>query len=500
MLRGKWSSATNALLTVLVTVVLGFLLYGAGAATLAVGLAKGAWVGLWILGVIWPALLLHHLASRVGMSELGHVLGHLFPRHTQNVLVLAWLLPSAIQGVSGFGVPIAVAAPLLVAIGVRPVAAVALPLIGYHWSVGFGSMGSSFYMAAFSARLDRQQTQELAHDAAILLGLGCLLAGVLVALMVGGLRGLREAAPLLVTCGPVMVVTQFLVARIEPSIGALSAGVMGLLTALVVRWVMSRSGAHQRPGVDDLDPSRAPAARAAAVPFLALGVVAVAVMVPPGLRDLVRSTATIAPSFPATGGGADGPIPAQVTQTPVHLLAHPGTFLLAAVAIALVVWRWSGFWRPGLIADAGRATLKQGRKSSPAIVLLAAVAGAMVDTGMVARLADAVVDSLGHAYLWAVPALGALGSFVTGSTTNSNALFSALQVDVAESLGLSPAAVLAGQLAGGNVGNSVAPVVILMGLAAVGQSDEVGEVIRRTVLAAAVLLTATTLASVLVLG
>ena len=39
------------------------LAFGAGGLTVGVGLGKGAWVGLWILYVIWPALLMHHLAS-----------------------------------------------------------------------------------------------------------------------------------------------------------------------------------------------------------------------------------------------------------------------------------------------------------------------------------------------------------------------------------------------------------------------------------------------------
>ena len=122
---------------------------------MGVGLGKGAWVGLWILYVIWPALLMHHFASNVGMTALGRVLSTVLPRRSENVLLLAWILPSFIQGVSGFGTPIAVAAPLLFALGVGAARSVALPLIGYHWAVGFGSMGSSFYMGALTAHLGR---------------------------------------------------------------------------------------------------------------------------------------------------------------------------------------------------------------------------------------------------------------------------------------------------------------------------------------------------------
>ena len=208
VLWGRFTTIINASVTVAYSVVIATLAFGAGGLTVAVGLGKGAWVGLWILYVIWPALLMHHLASHVGMTALGRALSTMLPRRTENVLLLAWVLPSFIQGVSGFGTPIAVAAPLLVALGIGKARAVALPLIGYHWAVGFGSMGSSFYMGALTAHLDTPGRAAYAASAAVLLGVNCVLSGVLVALMDGGLAGLRDGWRLLATAGPVMALVQ----------------------------------------------------------------------------------------------------------------------------------------------------------------------------------------------------------------------------------------------------------------------------------------------------
>jgi lactate permease len=47
---------------------------------------------------------------------------------------------------------------------------------------------------------------------------------------------------------------------------------------------------------------------------------------------------------------------------------------------------------------------------------------------------------------------------------------------------------LAAQISGGNVGNAVAPVILLMGAAAVGAHDKVSEIFRLVRLPAAVLL------------
>ena len=70
--------------------------------------------------------------------------------------------------------------------------------------------------------------------------------------------------------------------------------------------------------------------------------------------------------------------------------------------------------------------------SSPSVLLLASVAGILVDTGMTSAIARGAADLAGPAYAVFVPSIGALGSFITGSTTSSNALFSSLQAEVSE--------------------------------------------------------------------
>ena len=60
------------------------------------------------------------------------------------LLLLAWAFSSFLQGVAGFGVPIAVVAPLLIGLGFAPVVAVAAVAIGHSWSVTFGDIASSF--------------------------------------------------------------------------------------------------------------------------------------------------------------------------------------------------------------------------------------------------------------------------------------------------------------------------------------------------------------------
>lgn len=499
VLWGRLSTWLNAAITLTAAVAIALAAFDAPAVTVGVGLLKGSWVGVWILYVVVPALLMHHAATRMGMTALGQSLAKRRGPETETVLLLAWVLPSFLQGVSGFGTPVAVCAPLVAALGVHPVRSVALVLIGYQWSVGFGSMGSSFYMGALTARLNETETHTFAVAGALLLGINALVSGLLVCIMHRGLRGVRGGLPALLTAGPAMVVGQAVAVRFEPGIGALVGGSSGVLAFLVLTWVRKRRALSSDDSLPVLERSGAQStvrlvdgrASDAVVPYIVLAVTALSVFVPPTVRAFVRENLLLGPSFPPTSTGAGDLNEGVTTYNPIALLGHPGSILLVATGVSLIVWAVRGRLALSLPKNVVIAASKQSLKTGPPVILLAAIAGLLVDSGMVRTIAEGASMMAGAAYPLIAPAVGALGSFITGSTTNSNALFSALQAEVASLLDISPAYLLAGQLAGGNVGNALAPVVILLGLSAVGATREVGGVLRATFPAAIVLLTLT---------
>jgi lactate permease len=96
------------------------------------------------------------------------------------------------------------------------------------------------------------------------------------------------------------------------------------------------------------------------------------------------------------------------------------------------------------------------------------------------ELAGMVADATGAAWPLAAPIVGALGSFVAGSATFSNLMFSAFQSSVAVDVGIDPNLVVATQMQGANAGNMVAVVNVVAALTVVGALGEEGGVIRRT--------------------
>jgi len=106
----------------------------------------------------------------------------------------------------------------------------------------------------------------------------------------------------------------------------------------------------------------------------------------------------------------------------------------------------------------------------------------MLHAGLIGTLEQAAVQSVGAAWPWVAPAVGALGSFVTGSATASNVLFTTLQAQTATALSLPVTSIVAAQGFGAAVGNIVCPHNIIAGAATVGLAGREAEVLRRTLL------------------
>lgn len=504
---GRVAARTAALVVAALCLVLGATVFGAGAEVLGVALAKGLWLGFWILAVVWPAMLLYRFASAAGLDRIGEALGALFPDPRVKLLVLAWVLPSFVQGVAGFGTPIVLAAPLLVAAGWAPARAVIYPLIGYHWAVTFGSMGSSFYVAALTAELGPDATSAFARDTAVLLGANALVSGALILLLDGGLPALWQGARLLLSAGPAMGATLYFVAPVVPAVASVAAGTAGLLVASGVAAIdrmiapAPPAAAHvtghsfRYPG-ESSNPAGAAedngdGRRAAWVlaPYGYLVITALAALLVPASRQWISSHAVVGPAFPATATALGVRNEAVDPYTPLEVFGHPGTYLLAACALGYLTYRAAGMWpRPGAKRLAGD-WLRSVRSFSVSILALACVATVMRDSGMMVTLARTLVNATGGAYTSFSALVGATGSFLTGSAASSNALFAALQTRAAGFIDVPAPVLLAAQAAGANVGNIVAPVVVLIGLGAVGAQRQLARVVR-TVLPVALLLLA----------
>ena len=121
-------------------------------------------------------------------------------------------------------------------------------------------------------------------------------------------------------------------------------------------------------------------------------------------------------------------------------------------------------------------------KPSIGILTMVGMAVMMENSGMTRLLAEGISRGVGGAFPIAAPLIGALGAFMTGSNTNSNVVFAAMQEQTAVILSLDPLIILAAQTTGGAIGALFAPAKVIVGCSTVNLGGQEGRVLRSAVI------------------
>ncbi|MEZ6142379.1 MAG: L-lactate permease [Zavarzinella sp.] len=104
---------------------------------------KGLLVGIDICLILVGAMaFLEHLKSNGQITQIQEELGRMTTNKVVQALLLAWIFGSFVEGISGFGTPAMLIAPLMVALGFRPLSAVVVCLLANSTAVIFGAVGT----------------------------------------------------------------------------------------------------------------------------------------------------------------------------------------------------------------------------------------------------------------------------------------------------------------------------------------------------------------------
>lgn len=497
MVGFRWGGSKAGPAGWLVALVIAILKFGAGGELLYFAHIRSLVLTLDVVYIVWAALLLYFVVDHAGALQ---VIADWFTALTGDdvlrILLLGWVFTSFLQGVGGFGVPVAIVAPLLVGLGLSPLKAVVVPSIGHAWAVTFGSLGSSFIAMLGVTELE---DSFLAPPSAVLLGVSALGCGLLVAHAFAGRRGVRHAIPAVLVIGTVMAVVQYVVATSGLwNIGAASGGLAGLVVGLwVTRWPMYRNSVsklvpdEKSDHVNENGATTEPDRPTPSFPQAIAGYVILVI-----LAVLIVGVAPIKELFAKTNFLVDVPevetSDAWVTSAStlkVRLFGHTGAVLLYSALIAFFIYFRKGYYRKGAGTEILQGVRKKGVRPAIGILSMVAMAIVMANAGMTQALAvwlsDTVPENL---YAFVATTIGALGAFMTGSNTNSNAVFSGLQMETAQLLGLSVSMVLAAQTASAAIASLLAPAKIMVGASTVGMGGDEGTVLRSLLLYGGVLL------------
>ena len=487
MIKANWGAARAGAAAWFITAVIAFFAFGTPVDMLIVAQAKGVMLALYILYIVWAALILYFAAEEAGaIKTIGAAIRKLTDDRPLQLLILGYVFATFLQGVAGFGVPIAVIAPLLLGMGFSPVLAVAAPMIGHSWSVLFGNMATSFEALIGVTGIPGS---ELTHYSAILLGLSGFTCGAAVLWLDGGFLTIRRRIVPLVIIAGVMGVAQYMMANYGVwTLGGLTAGIFGLIASIIVtRFWKPHPDDIAEPGSDDAQ--KMPLIEGLTPYLVFMVIVGLATFVAPVDRFLSGIELTL--SFPAMQTLQGWDIAAEKAKA-IAVFGHPGALLLYTAAISFTFFKLRGRYAPGIGKRIAQRTLKSGLPTSIGMVPVIGLALMMDHAGMTYALAEGgsklFSGTFAIAYPVVAPAIGALGAFMTGSTNNSNVVFGMFQRHTAELSGLSTALVLAAQATGASLGSMLAPSKIMVGCSTVGLSGKEGPVLS-VVLKTGVILT-----------
>ena len=491
MLAFKWSAPRAGAASWLTVAALALLFFGADTDLLSISSAKGLSLSFFVLSIIWSSVLLYNVIDKQGgIKVIGNTMTRLVGDPLAQALVVGWAFSGFMQGVAGFGVPVAVVAPLLVLMGFSPVRAAAIVLVGHAWAVTFGSMGSSYYTIQLVTGISGDV---IGPQMAALFALPIVVTGFAVAHLQGGLAAVRRGAPGILIIGGAMALSVWIAALVGvPQLASIIPGLVGA----GVGWLVSKTpllgrsprAAEDGPSVPEGDANRSEEAEAAPetnnfhmafLPYYLVILFSILSQVP-AIKSAANSL-FFALDYPALETALGFEVGAEQDYAKIRFFRHPAPLILASLFVSYLVYQIAGRWRSGTLVSASRLTYSQSISTSVGIGAMVMMAVIMTDTGMTALLGRAIAAGTGAAFPIFAPYIGVLGTFMTGSNTNSNVMFGALQLESANALGISTVTIASIQSIGGSLGSAIAPAKVLVGTTIVGLSGRENEVMRRTI-------------------
>jgi lactate permease len=438
---------------------------------------NGATFAVWpVMWIVVNGLLLYNIAVQSGRFEAfrSWMIGNLPNDRRVVLVVVGFCFGALLEGVAGFGCPVAITASLLILVGFRAIDALVFALIFNTTPVAFGGLGLPVTVLGAVTDLP---APKLAAMIGRQLPVMALILPFYVMWLYGGWRSVRTLWPVLLVAGASFGAAQFLASNF---INYTLTDVLAALTSLIVTLMFVRVWRLQPDPAYAINESHAASSAATApvpawqgwLPWL-----------------IVSATVILWTSFKLPAWGhRDIPWPGLHKAIAITLYGDKpyaaiwafqplatGTAVLVAAAITALLFRLSpaAFW--GCIAK----TFRQAWLAVITVMMIVALAYLMNYAGLAYTLGKGAA-STGHLFVLFSPFLGWVAVALSGSDTSGNALFGNLQVVAARQLGLSPVLFAATNSSGGVMGKMISPQNIATGAAVTQLKGQEGVIFART--------------------
>ena len=433
-----------------------------------------------ILLIVFAAIfLLNVLLELKFIKTIGNGFRDITQDRRIQILIIAWLFGSFIEGAAGFGTPGALAAPLLVGLGIPSYLAALAGLIANSAPVLFGAAGTPT-TAGFGAIAPSIPDMFPSVDPSVFfaqlntrMALTNIFIGSFVPFMViasvvardGKKRGFKDAFNILPLCmftGLAFTLPSYAVSFLGPQLPSLVGAFVGLSATIlaVKKGFLVPKDVYRfldDPIITEVHSEKTGISQLMAWSPYALIAVCLVLSRLPWLPfvDIIRNA-----SMTITAHNLFGFTGINWNWMPLN---NPGLFPFLPVALLYLFTRnKDGAEVPKKVMI---KTLKQLKNAAIALMFGVALVQIMRFTNysnpagelgaMTTEIATALAAMFGGAYLLVAPFIGMIGGFVAGSNTVSNIMFFPLHLEAAVATGLPAVMVLAAQSMGGAVGSMV---------------------------------------------
>ncbi|MEW9503279.1 L-lactate permease [Jeotgalibacillus marinus] len=507
----RWPASKAMPISYIVVIVLALFVWKVPGATVAAASVNGLVVAGTLLYIIFGAILLLNTLQESGaIKTIREGFIGISPDRRIQVIIIAWLFGSFIEGSAGFGTPAAVAVPLLVGLGFPAMAAVVAGMVIQSTPVSFGAVGTPIIVGVQTGlAADLSITDNFLSLVTLVGGRVAILhaiAGTLIPLFVvaimtrffGKNKSFSEGIQVwkfALFAAFAMTIPYVLVANLlGPEFPSMIGGLVGLIIVVSAakrgflmppkeecwdfeeksKWDPEWTGQIE---IKDIAHKSGKMSMVRAwTPYILIGIFLVATRLEtlPFLEWVQSWTVSITNIF-----GTD----ISASFQPLFL---PGTIFILVSLITFVIHQMDKGAYKRAWAQSGKTIIAASTAlvfTVPMVqVFLNSDGGAAGYEQMPIVLANGVAAISGELWPLFAPFIGGMGAFIAGSNTISNMMFSLFQYEVGSQIGVDSLWMVSLQAVGGAAGNMICVHNVVAASAVVGLVGKEGNIIRKTLI------------------
>lgn len=457
------SGDKSSIITLIVTIVVALWPFSFGVADTGWSFLYGMTKALFpILFIILMAIYSYNVLRQTGKIDvLREQFSSISADKSAQVLLITWGFGGLLEGMAGFGTAVAIPAAILISLGYKPIFSALVSLIANSVPTAFGAVGVPVIVLSNETELP---LTHLSTSVVLQLSVLMLLVPMVITFLTDSSKGaIAKNLILSMLVGAVSLVVQYLCARY---IGAETPAILGAVASIAVIVIIGKI-IDKRAGAKISSKYTArQILNAWAVYLLILAFVLITSPLFPSVRGALNSVLVTKLDFLVHGA---------VKSINIQWLTQGGLLLFLGSFIGGLIQGGS----IGSLLTCLSKTIVQMWRTAVTVICLVGFSTIMETAGMTPCLAEALAAATGSVYPFFAPAIGALGTFLTGSDTSANIMFGKLQATVGHQIGVSPDWLAAANTAGATGGKIISPQSIAIATSACNNQGQEGTILKR---------------------